>query len=321
MLLQSYYPEIDTVYYKINLEGLQSNTSLPFHVGFKHLENHIEGRVFAHQNFCIVHSKRNFKQQLLEQVSIKGAHIKIAYLKRGNIQITRINQDQNNISHGKVHIGFGNIVENAVHIPSGYSESILLFIPLDFFNSTLKKASWYFENDIYNHIYHHQKEDPEIGTFAADVALHKLFEEMIHLHEQRALKAQFMELKLQELLLYLHEHPHITTDREAQIHPLIKEKLVQAKTYIDKYYMKTPTLKFLARHILLNEMQLKTEFKNLYGYTVRSYIIQLKMEKSLELLKTYPVNEVSTRLGYRSTSHFISTFKKYYGTTPAAAKL
>jgi AraC-like DNA-binding protein len=28
------------------------------------------------------------------------------------------------------------------------------------------------------------------------------------------------------------------------------------------------------------------------------------------------VNEVADRLGYRSTSHFIETFKKRYGQTP-----
>ena len=52
--------------------------------------------------------------------------------------------------------------------------------------------------------------------------------------------------------------------------------------------------------------------------TTKRYLIKLRMEKAMELLKSgeYKVGEVSNKVGYPNQLHFSSEFKKYYGSSP-----
>lgn len=46
------------------------------------------------------------------------------------------------------------------------------------------------------------------------------------------------------------------------------------------------------------------------------------MKKAEELIaKNISVSDVSNLLGYKSSSHFIQIFKKYFGTTPKQLKI
>ncbi len=54
----------------------------------------------------------------------------------------------------------------------------------------------------------------------------------------------------------------------------------------------------------------------MYGKTIRSFIIELRMEKAKSLLGNHTVSEMAGILGYKSVPHFINTFKKCYGYTP-----
>ena len=70
----------------------------------------------------------------------------------------------------------------------------------------------------------------------------------------------------------------------------------------------------------LNELKLKQQFKIAYGITIYAFVIQLRMEQAQNMLhENYSVSEMSYALGYRSVSHFISTYKQYFGNTPKQA--
>jgi AraC-like DNA-binding protein len=68
----------------------------------------------------------------------------------------------------------------------------------------------------------------------------------------------------------------------------------------------------------LSLKKLKEGFKEVYGDTVYGYILDQKMEYARQLLDNGQnnVNEVGLKVGYSTASHFISAFKKKYGTTP-----
>ena len=68
----------------------------------------------------------------------------------------------------------------------------------------------------------------------------------------------------------------------------------------------------------MNTKKLKEGFKQLYGQTVFSYLLDHKMEEARRMLDSqqYNVNEVGLKLGYITSSHFIAAFKKKFGTTP-----
>ena len=103
---------------------------------------------------------------------------------------------------------------------------------------------------------------------------------------------------------------------------LIDEENVQkiriAKDIILERMTDPPSLENLSVEIGLSLKKLKEGFKQLYGDTVYSYLLDHKMEDARRMLDSqkFNVNEVGLKLGYSTASHFIAAFKKKYGTTP-----
>ena len=95
-------------------------------------------------------------------------------------------------------------------------------------------------------------------------------------------------------------------------------KIKLAKDIIINRLSEPPTLIDLANEIGLSLKKLKEGFKQIYGDSVYSFLIDYKMELARKLLESgdYNVNEVSLKIGYSTSSHFIAAFKKKYGTTP-----
>ena len=95
-------------------------------------------------------------------------------------------------------------------------------------------------------------------------------------------------------------------------------KIRQAKDIMIDRILEPPTLTALASEIDLSLKKLKEGFKQIYGTTVFGFLFDYKMEVARKLLEsgTHNVNEVGLKVGYSTASHFISAFKKQYGTTP-----
>lgn len=95
-------------------------------------------------------------------------------------------------------------------------------------------------------------------------------------------------------------------------------KVKHAKEIIIQEMNKPPSLNELAQRVGLNVKKLKTDFKKYYGVPVFSFLLNYKMEQAKYFLQQNKmnVNEISTYLGYTTSSHFIAAFKKKYGCTP-----
>lgn len=95
-------------------------------------------------------------------------------------------------------------------------------------------------------------------------------------------------------------------------------KIKRAKEIVIARMAEPPTLTQLSEEINLPLNKLKEGFKQIYGDTVFSFLFDYKMEVARQLLVTgsYNVNEVGLKVGYSTASHFISAFKKKFGTTP-----
>ena len=96
------------------------------------------------------------------------------------------------------------------------------------------------------------------------------------------------------------------------------QKIRRAKDIILERMTDPPSLENLSVEIGLSLKKLKEGFKQLYGDTVYSYLLDHKMEEARRMLDSqkFNVNEVGLKLGYSTASHFIAAFKKKYGTTP-----
>jgi AraC-like DNA-binding protein len=95
-------------------------------------------------------------------------------------------------------------------------------------------------------------------------------------------------------------------------------KIRKAKDIIIARMAEPPTLQELSEEIGLSLKKLKEGFKQIYGDSVFSFLLDYKMEVARKLLEdgNHNVNEVGLKVGYSTSSHFISAFKKKYGTTP-----
>ncbi|OSY88244.1 AraC family transcriptional regulator [Tenacibaculum holothuriorum] len=105
--------------------------------------------------------------------------------------------------------------------------------------------------------------------------------------------------------------PFLVDDREVL-------KIRKAKDIIISRMAEPPSLNELANEVGLNLKKLKEGFKQIYGDTVYSFLFDYKMEHARKLLEGQQlnVNEVGIQVGYSTASHFISAFKKKFGTTP-----
>lgn len=108
------------------------------------------------------------------------------------------------------------------------------------------------------------------------------------------------------------EHCPFRTDKEDE------QKIQHAKNILIENITEPPTLQELADAVGVNIKKLKEGFKQLYGETVYSFLLDYKLEYARKLLDsgTYNVNEVGVKVGYSTASHFIAAFKKKFGTTP-----
>lgn len=153
-------------------------------------------------------------------------------------------------------------------------------------------------------------------TPSMSIVLSQLF----HYHLHPSIKNLYYKGKGYELLsLYFNR----TEDPDAEQCPfLIDEenvlKIRKAKDIVIAHMAEPPGLQELADQVGLTLKKLKMGFKQVYGDSVYSFLFDYKMEYARKLLEdgTHNVNEAGLRIGYSTASHFISAFKKKFGTTP-----
>lgn len=137
------------------------------------------------------------------------------------------------------------------------------------------------------------------------------------------MKALFLEAKMTELFLLqlqqINNRPLLNT---LSIKPYDKDKIYDAKYLIEQHLDEFITISQLSQQVGINQRKLMQGFKALFGCTVYQYIIELKMQTAKDLLlnKNRNVNEVADHIGYQNPQHFISAFKKKFGTSPGKLK-
>lgn len=149
-----------------------------------------------------------------------------------------------------------------------------------------------------------------------ELPVQNILSALLNEHIPTPLKKYYFEMKLKELFFITHLQEE-TGDTSPKIPKEIQEKLLTAKSYLLTHYDQSPTIKQLSKIIVLNEFKLKYYFKMMFGITIKSYVIQLRMKQAKQLLwNRHSINTVATQLGYKNVSHFIFIFKRTFGETP-----
>jgi AraC-like DNA-binding protein len=107
-----------------------------------------------------------------------------------------------------------------------------------------------------------------------------------------------------------------------------KQLIEQIKAFIinQVHYKEEPAAEkysyLISRHLHHDYSYLSNLFSEVEGITIEQYILTQKIEKVKELLiyGEQTLSEISLRMGYSSTAHLSSQFKKLTGLTPTQFK-
>ncbi len=194
------------------------------------------------------------------------------------------------------------------------SKIIILLISIDKFHS--------FFSEFTKHISFLDSENQDKKYYSAKdllpkemVVLNQLLNHKLH----QSLEKLYSKGKVYELLsLYF----NLSSDDDEKC-PFLEDednvlKIKKAKEIIIDRMAEPPSLNELANEIGLTLKKLKDGFKHIYGETVFNFLIDYKLDYARKLLesKKHNVTEISGIIGYSTSSHFISAFKKKFGTTP-----
>lgn len=93
---------------------------------------------------------------------------------------------------------------------------------------------------------------------------------------------------------------------------------MQVTNYVKKHLSEPVSVEALAEHLHRSRSRLSTVFKQETGENLSDFILNQKIEESMNLLRysDRPIADIAYYLGFSSQSHFTRTFKKYAGVTP-----
>jgi len=147
-----------------------------------------------------------------------------------------------------------------------------------------------------------------------------VLQQIINSNVNSSIKELFIKGKIYELLS-LHFQKEDKTN--ADFCPFLVDeqnvlKIRKAKDIIISRMTEPPSLQELSNEIGLSLKKLKEGFKQIYGDTVYGFLLDYKMEHARRLLESnkHNVNEVGSRIGYSTSSHFIAALKKTLCTPP-----
>ena len=87
---------------------------------------------------------------------------------------------------------------------------------------------------------------------------------------------------------------------------------------IENYYSQDLTVEGFAEEVYLSPNYIRKIFKKEMGKTILDYIIQTRMNKAIELMRTtfLSIKDIAEKVGYKDSSYFGQVFKQKYGVTP-----
>ena len=97
-------------------------------------------------------------------------------------------------------------------------------------------------------------------------------------------------------------------------------KLVIAVTNYIQHHLSEPiTTEQIAEHLFMGRTRLSANFKAESGMALAEFVQRQKLEEGKRLLRFTDKSAaaIATYLGYSSSAHFTTVFKKYFGCTPA----
>lgn len=201
-------------------------------------------------------------------------------------------------------------------IPNHHYKGISIIIKPDKFKEFISSIS--FDKSIFNKDYKNFK----INKFVLPVESKIVIKQIFNCPYNNNVKNIYLEGKIIELIsiclnnIIDKEINHMNT---LKLSKTDLQSLYRAKEILDNSISSPITLTELSRLVCLNELKLKTGFKQVFGKPVYTYLLDKRMELARIFLEIHhiSVNEVAQMVGYSSSSGFSKAFSKRYGFSPS----
>ncbi|WKK59551.1 helix-turn-helix transcriptional regulator [Sphingobacterium sp. BN32] len=323
MHLYSRIPELDSVTYDLEIpDGFCQNAKIQheniaferFHVASIHLKQ------LYSSGFFLEECKLKTTQILSEEFSATGDHVRFFFYLNGKTSV------QNGAGLQNYAHRIGMLLHNYLNEQGGGGKIniepdnelnyIVLKMSREYYLKLTEGETWLRNDRFHQYVESGVPENRPNESFMLDLQMLKVIEEIFHGPERFPYNTyMYIAIKLKELLFLVHQSRNYAQIN--QIDAPFRETLLKIKSYLEANLERPPNAHELAFHFRYNEKNLKRDFKNLFGTSIYAYIVKCRMELARSLLgNNYNVNELSTRLGYRSVSHFIKVFKQHFGYTP-----
>lgn len=214
---------------------------------------------------------------------------------------------------GDLCISVFNLKKTKSEFPLGYYSGLQILIDADMAN---KQISKYIPN--FNLIDFYKKLNDEDGylLIKSNEQIDHIISEIYNVDNN--IKETYFKLKILELLLFFSvtDFPKIKNQEITINHAKIIE---QVKNDLTMDLTKHVTIDQLANKYSISPTTLKNSFKKIYGKPIFQWQKEYKLDYACKLLNesTYNISEISEMIGYKSSSNFSKSFKKYVGCSPS----
>lgn len=179
------------------------------------------------------------------------------------------------------------------------------------------EESYLKENDFIEHIFKQKVKSQElIEIFEPE--LRSRYMELFEREYSNSIDKIYLKNKTMELIYFVLEKLQETNSSVVSLDAEDIKRVQKAKQILDNAFHTNITIATLAKEVALNQSKLKKGFKELYSYTIREYLVNIRLSKALEYIKTkeYSIKEVSHMVGYTNQASFSFAFSKKYHFSP-----
>ncbi|WP_299390572.1 AraC family transcriptional regulator [uncultured Gelidibacter sp.] len=319
--MQSKVIELDRIVYNIDLN---SNEMIEDRMGALSVqervtnESEITSNLICTKGLCLIETSVSPQHQLTDQMTVTEDYVHIFCMMDGCSLGKNSCNKTCEFNLGIMHLAYCKGLERSLEIVSQQKSRYLsVVMSRNYYLQLCFHEPWIRHSKFYRAVIERKTVEYGEVTFPLDTLLKRVLNELILQAFPEKHAKHLTDLKLKELFLHI-----LITFSEGITNKTILnsdeyDKIEAAKAYLTLHYDHPPTAKQLSRIVFLNELKLKQGFKQVYHTSIYAYVIKLKMEKAQTMLaEQHSVQEMADILGYKSVSHFISTFKKTFGYTP-----
>ena len=267
--------------------------------------------------FTLVNLRNNSEETVFQQFELEDNYIQIYFSLNKTVSVAF------NMEHCAVHLspedsGLIYFKDDSIKVlttlpPEGHVLGLLISVP--HFHSLFASEGDSFFNFASIKGGRPIIEEKVIST-SIKIVLNQIVDKKLH----GALQNIYMKGKIYELLsLYF----NISEETESDHCPFMANEetvsqIKKAKDIIIENMANPPSLEELSKQVGLNIKKLKIGFKEFYGTSVFTFLLNYKLDHYKKLLEENKLNvsEIAIQIGYSNSSHFIAAFKKRFDITP-----